>query len=153
MVVRRNFEELYRVEEDPWQIGSADARRYEIYLQTLERLKPAGGFASALDLGCGKGAFTARLAGLARSVTGVEISDIAVSKARSAHPDICFIQGDARRLSAMRFAGGSFDLVVCSDLIAYFSPPEAELLLGEVKRILTPSGRFFFAPWCPRGTN
>ncbi len=151
MVVRRNFEELYRVEEDPWQIGTADSERYQIYLEFLGRQTPGGGFASALDLGCGKGAFTARLASLARRVTGVELSEIAVAKARAAHPEIRFLQGDARRLADLALPGRSFDLVVCSDLIAYFTPREAEAFLREVSRLLAPGGRFFLAAWSPGG--
>ena len=55
MVVRRNFEELYRAEEDPWQIGTADSDRYTTYVEFLRRHAPPSGFSSALDLGCGKG--------------------------------------------------------------------------------------------------
>ena len=71
MVVRRNFEELYRAEEDPWQIGTADSDRYTTYVEFLRRHAPPSGFSSALDLGCGKGAFTARLVPLARLQFGV----------------------------------------------------------------------------------
>jgi 2-polyprenyl-3-methyl-5-hydroxy-6-metoxy-1,4-benzoquinol methylase len=79
MVVRRNFQRLYRTEDDPWQIGDATSERYRGYVAQIEREKPPGGFASALDLGCGKGAFTAQLANLSRTVTGIELSEIAVA--------------------------------------------------------------------------
>ncbi len=151
MVVKRNFEELYRAEEDPWQIGSADSERYRTYLEFLGRQTPGARFASALDLGCGKGAFTARLLPLARQVTGIELSEIAVAKARAAHPKIRFLQGDARRLGDLALPGRSFDLVVCSDLIAYFTPREAESFLTEISRLLAPGGRLFLAAWSPGG--
>jgi glycosyltransferase involved in cell wall biosynthesis/SAM-dependent methyltransferase len=151
MVVRRNFEELYRQEEDPWEIGAADAQRYGAYLELLHRKQPPGGFDSALDLGCGKGAFTARLASLARRVTGVELSEIAVAKARAAHPKIRFMRGDARRLKDLDLPPKSFDLVVCSDVIAYFTPREAESFLEEVSGLLAPGGTLFLAAWSPGG--
>ena len=151
MVVKRNFEELYRTEEDPWQIGAADSERYGIYLEFLRRHAPLSGFASALDLGCGKGAFTARLASLARRVTGVELSEIAVAKARSMHPGIRFLQCDARRIRDLELPVRSFDLVVCSDLVASFTPREAEGFLREISRLLSPGGRLFLAAWSPGG--
>jgi glycosyltransferase involved in cell wall biosynthesis/SAM-dependent methyltransferase len=151
MVVRRNFEELYRQEEDPWQIGGAEDERYRVYLELLHHRRPAGGFDAALDLGCGKGAFTARLASVARRVTGVELSEIAVAKARAAHPGIRFLRGDARRLKDLDLPPKSFDLVVCSDVIAYFTPREAERLLEEVRGLLAPEGMLFLAAWSPGG--
>lgn len=151
MVVKRNFEELYRTEKDPWQIGGADSERYHVYLQALERERPAQKFASAIDLGCGKGAFSARLTEVARRVTGVEISEIAVAKARTAYPALTFLRGDARRLGELGLPEKGFDLVVSSDLIAYLSPREAEGFLREVGRILAPGGRFFLAAWSPGG--
>jgi glycosyltransferase involved in cell wall biosynthesis/ubiquinone/menaquinone biosynthesis C-methylase UbiE len=151
MVVRRDFEELYRSEEDPWSIGAADSDRYRIYRDLLRERRPPSGFASALDLGCGKGAFTVQLASLARQVTGVDLSEIAVAKARAEHPEIRFLQGDARRLEDLSLPHGSFDLVVCSDLIAYFTPREAERFLREISRLLSPDGCLFLAAWSPGG--
>ena len=81
MVVKRNFEKLYRREEDPWEIGQADSERYGTYLEAIRAITPPGGFLSALDLGCGKGAFTTRLSGLTRKLTGVDVSEIAIAKA------------------------------------------------------------------------
>ncbi|HMC82683.1 MAG TPA: methyltransferase domain-containing protein, partial [Candidatus Polarisedimenticolia bacterium] len=112
---------------------------------------PPGGFESALDLGCGKGAFTANLIRLARSVTGIELSEIAVAKARVSHPSLTFLQGDARRLARMALPAGGYDLVVSSDLIYYLTPREAETFLLEIKRLLAPAGRLFLAAWSPGG--
>src|SRR6185436_10936082 len=151
MVVRRNFEELYRREEDPWSIGNAEALRYDIYLAWIHRHAPAWGFQQALDLGCGKGAFTARLASLARETTGLELSAIAVNKARAVHPRIRFHQGDIRRLAEAGLEERRFDLIVASDVIAYLTPREAEKFLLAAGRLLAPGGMFFLAAWSPGG--
>ena len=151
MVVRRNFEELYRREEDPWSIGNAEALRYDIYLEWIHRHAPAWGFQQALDLGCGKGAFTARLASLARETTGLELSAIAVNKARATHPRIRFHQGDIRRLAEAGLEERRFDLIVASDVIAYLTPREAEKFLLAAGRLLAPGGMFFLAAWSPGG--
>ena len=151
MVVRRNFEELYRREEDPWSIGNAEALRYDAYLEWIRRHAPSGGFLKALDLGCGKGAFTARIASLARQTVGFELSEIAVTKARAAQPRIQFLQGDIRHLSEAGLEPGGFDLIVASDVIAYLTPREAERFLLAVARLLAPGGLFFLAAWSPGG--
>ena len=151
MVVRRNFEELYRREEDPWSIGNAEALRYDVYLEWIRRHAPSGGFLKALDLGCGKGAFTARIASLARQTTGLELSEIAVTKARAAHPRIQFLQGDIRKLSESGLGPGGFDLIVASDVIAYLTPREAERFLLASGRLLAPGGLLFLAAWSPGG--
>ncbi|HEU5179330.1 MAG TPA: methyltransferase domain-containing protein [Candidatus Polarisedimenticolia bacterium] len=151
MVVRRNFEDLYRREDDPWTIGGAEAQRYGQYLEWIRRFAPDGGFRAALDLGCGKGAFTARLARLARETTGVELSEIAAAKARQAHPGIRFLQGDVRDLDRLGLPVGGFDLIVASDVIAYLTPREADVFLERAARLLAPQGRFFLAAWSPGG--
>ena len=151
MVVRRNFEELYRREEDPWSIGNAESLRYDVYLDWIRRHAPEGGFGKALDLGCGKGAFTARIASLALETTGLELSEIAVSKARAAHPGIRFLKGDIRKLSEAGLEERCFDLIVASDVIAYLTPREAEKFLLAAGRLLSPGGLFFLAAWSPGG--
>ena len=151
MVVRRNFEQLYRQEEDPWSIGNAESERYDAYLKWIRQAAPPDGFAAALDLGAGLGAFTARLAPLSRSTTGVELSEIAVAKARARYPQIRFLRGDIRRLEDLGLPEGSFELIVASDVIAYLTPAEADRFLRSVRNLLTPGGRLFLAAWSPGG--
>jgi len=151
MVVRRNFERLYRNEEDPWSIGNAESVRYDAYLEWIRRHAPLAGFRRALDLGCGKGAFTFRLASMAHETTGVELSEIAVSKARQAHPGIRFLQGDIRSLPSLDLRPRAYDLIVASDVIAYLTPREAERFLQAVEKLLAPEGIVFLAAWSPGG--
>ena len=153
MVVRGNFEEIHRTGGDPWQTGAADPERHRIYLEFLRRHAPPTGFASALDLGCGEGDFTGRLESLARRVTGIDLSEIAVARARSAHPGIRFLRCDARRIQDLDLPARSFDLVVCADLATCFAPRTAEEFLREISRLLSPRGRFFFAAWSPGGRH
>jgi SAM-dependent methyltransferase len=90
-----------------------------------------------LDAGCGVGWGTVELArGGARSVTGVDIDDIALMSARERSAGNAeFVRGD---LAALPFADGSFDLVVSFDAIEHVADPSRAL--DEFRRVLRPGG-------------
>jgi len=76
----------------------------------------------------------------AYQVIGLDIShtfvEIAARNAREANVNIDFRQGNA---SAMPFAAGSFDLVVCRAAFKNFSEPVKAI--SEMCRVLKPGGR------------
>jgi len=130
---------------DPW--ASADPRflyqrrKYDV----LASLIPRRPFDSALDLGCGAGLMTRRLAPLARSVLGIDIAANAVAQARAAHadlPNLRFEQGNALALGA--HLDGGFDLLVIADTLYYLPPPLADATIKQVAlraaRLLRPGG-------------
>ena len=61
MRVRRDFDQIYANETDPWAIGAADSERYDYYFDKIVACSTLTG--SALEIGCGYGAFLARLRG------------------------------------------------------------------------------------------
>jgi SAM-dependent methyltransferase len=91
----------------------------------------------ALDLGCGVGAFTAVLAEAGADVTGVEVAEAALARAREAHRELDF------RLAPLEgplpFADRAFDLVWASEVIEHVA--DTERWLAEVRRVMTPGGR------------
>ena len=106
---------------------------------------PAG--ARLLDLGCGSGEFTRRLAGTfpgAASVTGVDVLPEMLRAAGAlcgaaagggARAPVVFEEGDA---TALRFPDGHFDLVALRHLTQLLPDPEA--VLRECRRVLRPGG-------------
>lgn len=73
-----------------------------------QRLPPAG---AVLDLGCGCGIPVSRdLHQLGHNVTGVDVSDVQVARARKLVPEARFIRADA---AAITFDCASFDAIVC----------------------------------------
>ena len=103
-LVRRGYDALsYHYRSDDEGEG-----RYAPWLATLRARLPAGG--SVLDLGCGCGVPVARsLAAAGCRVTGVDISEVQIERARRLVPDGTFIRADAGELS---FPAASFDAVV-----------------------------------------
>ncbi|HLO75221.1 MAG TPA: class I SAM-dependent methyltransferase [Magnetospirillum sp.] len=92
-----------------------------------------------LDIGCGLGDTTARIAAAGRAdlkVTGVNISDAQVAEARKRHPDLEFQVMDATRLE---FPDASVDRIIAVEAVFHFNPRTA--FLDQARRVLRPGGR------------
>ena len=100
------------------------------------------GNGAALDVGCGTGEITARLAEKFSKATfvGVDLEENHLVRARKRCAEfgsrVRFQTGDAL---ALPFGDDSFDLVVCRHLIQ--AVPDASRVLSEIKRVLRPGGR------------
>ena len=97
---------------------------------------------SLLDVGCGFGLETQRLAsgGDGIAVTGIDRSRRFIEEARrraaAAGLDIAYHAGDA---AALPFADDCFDAVRAERLLLYLDRPETAL--AEMRRVLRPGGR------------
>jgi S-adenosylmethionine-dependent methyltransferase len=134
------------------------AEKYAAYLETPEgRLRLDLAFANlqeflpeatrslhALDLGCGTGAIAVRLARLGIHVTLLDASlpmlEFAKRAAREAGVTERFAlkQGDAVQLATL-FDAGSFDLIICHNILEYVDDPGA-VLRGAARTLRDPSG-------------
>jgi len=94
-----------------------------------------------LDVGCGTGEITSRLAEElpAARVVGVDIIDEHLALARRRYAAVgdrlTFQHGDA---FALPFDDGAFDLVVCRHMLQ--AVPQPERVLGELARVARPGG-------------
>lgn len=90
-----------------------------------------------LDVGCGTGVMSAKLAASGRQVVGVDISTMMIERARRRnHPGIAFVHGDAEKLPA---EDGAFDAVV--NLISFHHYPNPSRAAAEFRRVLRPGGK------------
>ena len=97
----------------------------------------AGG--SALDVACGSGKLTAELARIAGThgrVIGLDFSAEMLAVARSHHPRLQFMEGDALNLP---FGDGSFDACTIAFGLRNLADPVRGL--REMARVLKPGGR------------
>ena len=114
----------------------------------LEYYQSLGAAASAVDIGCGRGAQGFRLAALGASVTLCDPVDIAARVSRfnglfPANP-VRFLQCDARDLSASDFAQ-PLDIVYSQRAIHYLRFAEARALLETLRGVCRPHARFFIS--------
>jgi 2-polyprenyl-3-methyl-5-hydroxy-6-metoxy-1,4-benzoquinol methylase len=94
--------------------------------------------ASVLDLGCGCGVPVARsLASHGYAMTGVDISEIQIERARRLVPSATFLNADATRVD---FAADSFDAIVCLFVLIHLPVPAQQLLLQRMAAWLRPGG-------------
>jgi SAM-dependent methyltransferase len=107
-------------------------RRWEDALKVLP-LKPGQ---RVLDLGCGVGQISKRLANLGARVVGVDGNDDLLGAARAAHPEIRFEKGDLNELSPAQF--GRVDGIWSSFVAAYF--PQLAPVLARWRDCLVTGG-------------
>jgi ubiquinone/menaquinone biosynthesis C-methylase UbiE len=103
--------------------------------ELLARLPERG---HVLDLGCGCGVPVARrLTAAGHQVTGVDISDVQIERARSLVPDATFIRANA---TALDLPPATFDAVVCLYALIHMPLDRQPRLLHDIARWLRPGG-------------
>jgi SAM-dependent methyltransferase len=133
-VVRRGYDAL-SVRYDEEYGGET---KYRAWLGDLQERIPAGG--AILDLGCGSGIPVARdLAEAGYRVTGVDISEVQIRRARESAPRAEFVRAD---ITAIAFDLGSFDAVVSFFALIHVPLEDQPSLLDRIAGWLRPGGLF-----------
>jgi SAM-dependent methyltransferase len=115
-----------RIEGDPWMR----------FLDELASRLPAG--AHVLDLGCGDGTKTARLADRFE-VVGVDVSARQLELARAAVPDATFVHAD---FTGLDHPAGTFYAVTALYSLMHAPRAEHPALLARIRGWLKPGGHF-----------
>ena len=114
---------------------AGDARE-ALLLQLAGSNRNSPDVGSALDIGCGTGRESARLAASGLAVTGLDIAPAMLEKARQDYPTITFCEGDA---DALPFETGEFGGVFSSMALQWSESPQQAI--AEVARVLRSGGR------------
>ena len=121
-----------------WTAETADQAQasHDLVEKLLESIEDKSG--TILDVACGLGASSRDLLKYypPDKVTGINISEVQLARARENAPGVNFLQMDAAHL---RFENDSFDNILCVEAIFHFRTRER--FLKEALRVLKPGGR------------
>lgn len=135
---RRAFDALYTAAEDPWRYGAEPtaAAHHPVALRLLDRHLPPG--STAFEVGCGEGVFTSLLSSRCEVVIASDVSTVALDRLR--RRDLANVKPmvwDARTTPP----GGSFDVVVCMDVLSYVHRPASQRSTARnIARLVAPGG-------------
>jgi SAM-dependent methyltransferase len=125
MRTKEEFNQLY-ASPDPWGISRAAFRDRAL----ARSVRPFIANKTVLELGCGEGHLTKTIFADARHVTGVDISDVAIARAKALGlPNARFECGDFLNTSF-----GGYDVIAAIECLYYLSPEEQQEFFEKVKR-------------------
>jgi len=118
-------------------------------MDVIASLLPVEG-AHIVDVGCGDGALVRALTKRGANVTGIEILDEALNRARAAQPirDERYIKGVGENLP---MHNDSVDAVIFMNSLHHIPIPHMEKALAEAARVLKPGGLALIHEPEPRG--
>jgi hypothetical protein len=151
--VQPNFDQMKDSMRAPWTAGDFGAIAREIGAPEAERFVARMGLepgARVLDIACGTGNVTIRLARRGAMVTGLDMMPHPLEEARArAAREGLRIRFDEGFAETLPYPHGSFDVLV-SMFGIMFSPLPATVV-SEMARVLRPGGRLALANWTPSG--
>lgn len=136
------FEAKYQSDIDPWQFRSSAYER-EKYQATIGALGQAR-YPSALEVGCSIGVLTALLAQRCDALIAIDASETAIAAARKA--DIAKAEFRVGTLPR-DFPGGSFDLIMLSEVLYYFVEADLRQVAAQCTGALRPNGEIVLCHW------
>lgn len=125
-----------------------DAQQYDARFGFVARsgdalidMLDAGPGERVLDLGCGTGRHAGMLQARGATVVGVDQDADMLAKARADHPDVTFVQADARHLDLGALGTDEpFDACLSNAALHWMTPQEDTL--RAVRSVLRAGGRF-----------
>lgn len=128
----------------PWydeHLKDADTYHAKVLLPNLMRILNLSGKERVLDLACGQGYFTREIAKSAVSAVGTDLSPTLIAFAKkNSDKKITYEVSEASKLSFAK--NGEFDVVLC--VLALQNIEHLQEVCAEVRRVLSPRGRFLF---------
>ena len=138
------FEEMYAAAGDPWAFATSayEQNRYATILRALGHRR----FRRAFEPGCSIGVLTERLAAVCDRVEAIDISPTAVARAQDrcrSLPNVGIQQGALPD----QIPGGTFDLVVFSDIGYYFEAAALRAIARDLVSRMSSDGILLAAHW------
>ena len=138
------FDSMYAASADPWGFTERwyEMRKYAISVAML----PQQRYVEAFEPGCSIGVLTELLAARCARLLSCDVAMAAVSTAaaRTAHLSQVRVE---RRAIPRDWPGGTFDLIVLSELLYYFGGADLDRVLDLAVAALRPGGSLLAVHW------
>ncbi|MCM2278887.1 MAG: bifunctional 2-polyprenyl-6-hydroxyphenol methylase/3-demethylubiquinol 3-O-methyltransferase UbiG [Oligoflexia bacterium] len=130
----------YEARDNPVAVLRAEARARDDWVEHV-LARAAGKRARVLEVGCGAGFLTNRLAAAGHVVTGLDRApgSLEIARRHDRGGTATYVAGDAL---ALPFGDRSFDVVAAMDFLEHVETPEKAI--AEASRVLRPGGLLFF---------
>nr|WP_244638814.1 bifunctional PIG-L family deacetylase/class I SAM-dependent methyltransferase [Frigoribacterium sp. CFBP 13729] len=141
-----SFDATHARRDDPWGVTTRwyERRKRALVLASL----PDERLGRVLEIGCSIGVVTEQLALRADSVLAVDVSSVAVERARARLAAQPHVRVEVADVSAGLPQGDhELDLVVLGEVGYYLSPEALGALLVDVDRVLAPGGSLVACHW------
>ena len=140
----------YRIGFRPWESDAPSLiSEFDQLLALIEATRPVP-LGSALDLGCGTGRWSVRLAERGWHVVGVDVVpraiDAARNRAEQAGVDVAFKEGDVTALRAAD-VGSNFNLLLDMECFNHLDESDRFRMAREVDAIAAPDATFLLLVW------
>jgi SAM-dependent methyltransferase len=135
-IVRLYFNYLY-LRADPYRLAREEEKRKFDQAFGLLRGFQAG---KGLEIGCGEGRLSARVAAVCNQVLAIDVSDVALRRARhlnQAERRVRFAQADLLAVDLPE----KFDFIFCSEVLSYFRLSQLDGVIAKIIDLLQPRGK------------
>jgi ubiquinone/menaquinone biosynthesis C-methylase UbiE len=104
---------------------------------------------TVLDVGCGIGNYHPQLVSEVGSVTGIDVSQACIERARTRNPSVTYDTYEGEQLP---YADNSFSLAYCVCVVHHVPPASWQRFVNELARVVKPGGMvvvYEHNPWHP----
>ncbi|WP_329579326.1 nodulation S family protein [Kitasatospora sp. NBC_01250] len=138
------FTRMYADHDDPWQLAERwyEQRKYALTLAAL----PEPVYRSAFEPGCSVGVLSAMLADRCQALLSCDREERALAQARVRLAQLPHVQVE-HRLLPDDWPAKSFDLIVLSELLYYFTTAATADILDRAVHSLEPGGTVLLVHW------
>jgi 2-polyprenyl-3-methyl-5-hydroxy-6-metoxy-1,4-benzoquinol methylase len=141
------FNDLW-IRGDPWELETSnwEHERYSRLVAMLDKPR----YGRVLEIGCGAGTFTRRLAGLADKVLALDVSSEAIAKARAAQSDLKQVEFRIGNIMDYKLREEEpWDLIVMSETVYFlgwlYSFFDVSWFAAEMFDATRPGGQMLLA--------
>lgn len=141
---RRVFDDLHRQTEDPWDFATSpyeSAKRAATIAALPDRMFP-----SILEIGCSTGYLSQALSQRGGHVLALDVSAVAIARARSRVGDGTRIRFRQAELP-QDWPPGAFDLIVFSEVLYFMTAQEIHRCAELTRNALTSNGLCLLVNW------